>query len=835
MHGIRPILIEEGIDRQLFETDAFYTSRELMVALNAIFKYPLTVVCAPFGYGQASAVRCFLGHTNAQMLWHKLSGQAPDVLWEDICETLRCAYPALADALKLYDLRDGQNCRDAVDAIEMHVCTSSPSVIVLEEFQYAPSEVIKLLMMIVKRGIRNLFIVLITTRAFPLDDELLFGGLINRITMETLALSRQEVVYKFSLGQMELTDEEACFACDYSEGWLAAVQFLMMSRSANPSLSLVRPDGYDEPFLKAFEQATLERMPRPCRTLLCHLADRADFALEEADFFLTFDAGTGQNARNILQYMIDRSMFVFYSPAEERYRLHSVLRRTVQRRILPQLSASQRTEIWARNALWHERNGQFGQALQYYDMAGDDAACLRTLCSLTRFQDVGISAGLVRRLFEAYRRTSREIGALNVLSALARYAALLGDSTLYEEILKEIDTTAMIPDKLVRLYSMFRDCPPALLQTRLLTLDNAGDLAAITDFFDVSYGVTTLMFILPTPLSDLDRRCKLWKDIAGPENERGNLFAGASHLLFAEVQLLRGNFTEAEIYLHAAIRNARCAGNPGVWITACCTLARLRCLLGDTQGAATLISDAHRALEQEGPSRLDATLDLCSYSIAMMEGHPEHAEPWLMDEAEASLRLYAPARRELAFLRRINLLFEHRYAEYISYCVEKEAALEEMGLLPRLVWKLGLAYAYDRAGLQESALKSLHAVLDDAEPEGLYTPFLPLRQWMRSLPYVLENARCTSALCIIDQLCERSRFQDPAPSAPEPVDASGQALTRREAEIVEHLREGASNRQIAQRLYISENTVKTILKKLFAKLSISSRYDLMRPPSGENR
>jgi LuxR family maltose regulon positive regulatory protein len=344
-----------------------------------------------------------------------------------------------------------------------------------------------------------------------------------------------------------------------------------------------------------------------------------------------------------------------------------------------------------------------------------------------------------------------------------------------------------------------------------------------------------LLFVLPPPLAGLDGRCTLWKDFAGPDNERGDLFAGASHLLFSELQLLRGNFAEAEIYLHAAIRNARGAGNPGVWITACCTLARLRCLLGDTQGASALISDAHRALEREGSSRLNATLDLCAYSIAMLEGHPEHAEPWLMDEAEAAHRLYAPARRELAFLRRINLLFEHRYAEYISYCMEEEAALEAMGLIPRLVRKLGLAYAYDRAGLQESALTALRGVLDDAEPEGLYTPFLPLRQWMRSLPGALEDARCAPALRIIDQLCEHSRYQAPEPNAPEPAEAAGQALTRREAEIVQCLREGASNRQIAQRLYISENTVKTILKKLFAKLSISSRYDLMRTPGGENR
>ena len=228
-------------------------------------------------------------------------------------------------------------------------------------------------------------------------------------------------------------------------------------------------------------------------------------------------------------------------------------------------------------------------------------------------------------------RRARAAGApptLTELLALARYAALLNDGALYEEILCEIDASALIPDELAGLYGALRHCPPARLHAQLLALNDKVSLAALSNYFDVSYGVTSLLCALPLPFGELNRRCELWKGFAAPDNQRGDLFAGASHLLFAELQFLSGNFTKAEIYLHAAIRNARSAGNPGVWITACCTLARLRCFLGDAEGAHLLLSDAHLALEREGPSRLDATLDLCAYSIAMLEGHPERAEPW---------------------------------------------------------------------------------------------------------------------------------------------------------------------------------------------------------------
>jgi DNA-binding NarL/FixJ family response regulator len=49
------------------------------------------------------------------------------------------------------------------------------------------------------------------------------------------------------------------------------------------------------------------------------------------------------------------------------------------------------------------------------------------------------------------------------------------------------------------------------------------------------------------------------------------------------------------------------------------------------------------------------------------------------------------------------------------------------------------------------------------------------------------------------------------------------ALTTRDAEIVSLLAEGLGNRQIAQRLYVTEATVKTHLVHIFAKLGVDNR------------
>lgn len=81
-----------------------------------------------------------------------------------------------------------------------------------------------------------------------------------------------------------------------------------------------------------------------------------------------------------------------------------------------------------------------------------------------------------------------------------------------------------------------------------------------------------------------------------------------------------------------------------------------------------------------------------------------------------------------------------------------------------------------------------------------------------------------------DVLLVARETEDTAPDAADPAgDASaiehGPSLTNREREILALLADGLGNKQIATRLGISPNTVKTHLELLFDKIGVRSRAE----------
>jgi DNA-binding NarL/FixJ family response regulator len=96
--------------------------------------------------------------------------------------------------------------------------------------------------------------------------------------------------------------------------------------------------------------------------------------------------------------------------------------------------------------------------------------------------------------------------------------------------------------------------------------------------------------------------------------------------------------------------------------------------------------------------------------------------------------------------------------------------------------------------------------------------------------YVLKTSDPDAIAIAVRQAFEpsiylaRPREQPPVENLPEPQKVLGK-LTRRELEILQLVSEGRSNRQVAEILWVTDQTVKFHLANVYRKLGVRSRFD----------
>jgi LuxR family maltose regulon positive regulatory protein len=138
------------------------------------------------------------------------------------------------------------------------------------------------------------------------------------------------------------------------------------------------------------------------------------------------------------------------------------------------------------------------------------------------------------------------------------------------------------------------------------------------------------------------------------------------------------------------------------------------------------------------------------------------------------------------------------------------------------------ALAHSRQGQQTEALDALDRALDLAEPGGFIFPFLepgaPMADLLRES---LESRRHKDFVKrILTAFYEREMGASAGelrPSAPGVSDPETALLTARQLEVLELLEQGLYQKEIAARLFISPETVKTHLALIYRKLGVSNR------------
>jgi DNA-binding CsgD family transcriptional regulator len=160
---------------------------------------------------------------------------------------------------------------------------------------------------------------------------------------------------------------------------------------------------------------------------------------------------------------------------------------------------------------------------------------------------------------------------------------------------------------------------------------------------------------------------------------------------------------------------------------------------------------------------------------------------------------------------------------------EHEAAVRQLASAQDRLGKLGCGLEEARAAYALACLRAMPQALGVAPRPGVapvpgpaaYDEASRLFRRCRALPWLRQVEQLSAAPAPVPQ---------PA-IAPAALDAlAGLAATERQ--VAELVMEGATNREIAGKLYISVKTVEATLTRVYRKLGIRSRVDIVRLAAG---
>lgn len=281
---------------------------------------------------------------------------------------------------------------------------------------------------------------------------------------------------------------------------------------------------------------------------------------------------------------------------------------------------------------------------------------------------------------------------------------------------------------------------------------------------------------------------------------------------------------EAEAHLFQGLERAELGGDVRAMIAGYLLACRLKLTQGDIETAADYLERARPLLENApfpdwigrferlqlelwlGEDRLRAAVD---WADALLTSDTSQGQPKSEANHLAIIRTLI-AKGDLRSLERALALLK-QLIEVAEAESRMSVAIEALTLQALGRW---------RRGDQVSALTTLERALRTAEPEGYVRLFA---DFGLPLAWLLQEARSRGVLPdYVDKLLAAVGTDPAFPAAeatpPEP-------LTLREQEVLQLLAAGLTNREIAEQLVISPETVKKHTSSIYGKMAVSNRTE----------
>lgn len=656
---------------------------------------------------------------------------------------------------------------------------------------------------------------------------------------------------------LPLTQPQIAQLDEQVEGWVTGLQLIALALQESVSLPEAF-SGSQRYLVDYLADQVLSRQP----------AEIQEFLLQTA-VLTQFNAGlcealTGQPSQQLLEQIEAANLFLVPLDAERRwYRYHHLFGDFLNGRLQQQKPSATIAQLHQRAACWYHQNGQALIAVDHALAAADHDLAVILMETVARDVLMFGEGITLRQWVEALpeeRQTAQPRLTLFYIWSLIRTGEFSRAKQLLETVSDQLDTALLWGEwsalrarlavltgdteisirfsnkalaKLPEDQHMLRSEVAISLGFSYL---QRADLDAARDAFAEAAQNTThdpglwaVMFATFYWGHTHERQAQLKEAYAIYERGLATATAnpttmpsaavGFMHLGLGKLLYEWNRLAEAETHLRHALACAERSGDHKMLIYSRESLAQLLLTLDDWSAAEALVV----ALEQQIQA---TTISAFRADLALQRGDMRLIRQWA-DGLGIALSDEADKIRELpgAYLLLAKYHMTNRDYELIlpvldvlcEYAATRQS--KNFGLHVSLLQALVQA----KLGALETAVPLFQQTLTQAEPGGYIRLFLDtpdpalyrLLHLAASNPITADYARTLLTHCDPETAPSLHSGQAPDPTI--------QPLSPRELEVLRHLAAGRTNRDIANEMILSLNTIKAHTRRLYGKLDVNNR------------
>lgn len=804
--------------------NTIYISERLQESLRPISRCVLTTVVAPMGYGKTTAVNWYLEQrAKAQSLRTvRISAYSDNlaIFWKSVQDAFaRAGFNFLLD----YTCpTDAAGAGLLADDFCHELAGKTDCYIFIDDFHLLTDiRVSGFLCTLANRLPGNVHLIVASRDRFlPAAETVRLGGKVYQIGTEHLRLNHTELaIYAHQCGT-ELSDAQVEALLYSSEGWFSAVYLNLRTLSERGAL----PD-HNSDIYATFTAAMIDPLPEKQREFLAVMGLADEFTVEMARF-VTGDA----DAEKLLAVLTAQNAFVKCLPDGVTYRFHHMMKECAER-TFQMLEREKQTFYLEHFGLWYENHSQYLHAIAAYRRSGNYDALLRVIQKDAGILLASLNPQTVLSDIEACPASvlkEHPLSILVLIRSMFNWRLIPKMLEMKDLLMTAIEEHPEMPAKergdllgecdLIMSFLCYNDISAMSRLHRSASLQMSRPAISIQKSGGWTFGSPSVLMMfyrapgeLQSELAEMDECMPHYYKITNGHGQ------GAETIMRAEAAFMQGHFTDAHIELEHAY--AQIEGNGQVNMTLCCDfLARRLSLCTDVEQRYSFEERRAELLRKHNAAWVNIWSATSAYYHALL-GKTEQIPPVFADHQLSTIHILAPGKPMMEMIENQVYLAQGAYAKVIGRSTGQLTVCEAMHYaLVMLHIRIQMAAAYEMLGKRSEAWEVLELALRDAEPDQFLMPFVENYRYLKDL---LESSAEHSAIAKhIVQLGEayeayRKQIQNQAarPAALAP-------LTEREYEIVGLLAERLSNREIAEKLFLSEGSIKQYINQIYSKLHI---------------